>query len=108
MSDCDCSMAEIDSHQPIIPEDDSDVIDTPDVEDSASDLEDEDDTDVSEDPEDYSATKDPSVIWEEMIGDWRGRPLAINIVDANSIGSTQIVPTYFESPLDSQVNAPRW
>ena len=36
-----------------------------------------------------------------MIGNRRGCPLAINIVDANSIGLTQIAPTHFESPLDA-------
>ena len=36
-----------------------------------------------------------------MIGNQRGHTLAINIVDANSIGPTQIVPTHFESPLDA-------
>ena len=94
-------MGKIDSHQPIIPEDDSDVTDTSDVEDSESDIEDEVDNDVPEDPENYFATKDPSVKWKKMIGNRRGRPLAVNIVDANSIGLTQIVPTYFESPLDA-------
>ena len=41
LSDSDCSVGKIDSHQPIIPEDDSDVTDTSDVEDSESDIEDE-------------------------------------------------------------------
>ena len=38
---------------------------------------------------------------EKLIGNRRGHPPAINIVDANSIGPTQIVPTHFESPLDA-------
>ena len=100
LSDSDCSVAEIDSHQPSIPKDNSDVTDTLDVEDSELDIEDEDDTDVPEDPENYFATKDPSVKWK-MIGNRRDHTLAINIVDANSIGPTQIVPTHFESPLDA-------
>ena len=36
-----------------------------------------------------------------MIGNRRGCPLAINIVDANSIGPTKTVPTHFESLLDA-------
>ena len=32
LSDSDCSVADIDSHQPIIPDDDSDATDTSDVE----------------------------------------------------------------------------
>ena len=101
LSDSDCSVAEIDSHQPIIPEDDSDVTDTQDVEDSESDIEDEDDTNVPEDPENHFATKDPSVKWKKMIGNRRGRPLAINIVDTNNIGPTQVVLTHFQPPLDA-------
>ena len=101
LSDSDSSVAEIDSHQPIIPEDDSDITDTSHIEDSESDIEDEDDTDVPEDSESYFTTKDPSVKRKKMIGNPRGRPLAINIVDANSICPTQIVPTHFESPLDA-------
>ena len=89
-------MTEIDLHQPIIPEDDWDVTDTSDIEDAELDIEDEDDTNVSEDPGNYFATKDPSVRWKKMIGNRRGRPVAITIVDANSVGPTQIVPTYFE------------
>ena len=61
-------VAEIDSHQPIIPEDNSDVTDTSDVEDFELDIEDEDDTDVPEDPGNYFATKDPSVKWKKIIG----------------------------------------
>ena len=101
LSDSDFSVTEIGSHQPIIPEGDPDVTDTSDVEDSESDIEDEDDIDAPEDPENYFATKDPSVKWKKMIGNRRGRPLAINIVDASSIGPTQIVPTHFESSLDA-------
>ena len=101
LTDRDCSVAEIDSDQPIISEDDSDVADTLDVEDSESDIEDEDDTDVPEDSQNYFATKDPSEKWKKMIGNQRGCPFAINIVDANSVGLTQIVPTHFESPLDA-------
>ena len=101
LSDNDCSVAKIDSHQPIIPEGDSDVTDTLDVEDSESDIEDEDDTDVPEDPEKYFATNDPSVKWKQMIGNRCGCPLAINIVDANSIGLPKTVPTHFESLLDA-------
>ena len=92
-------MAEIDSHQWIIPEDNSDITDISDVEDLESNTEDEDDADVPENPENYFATKNPSVKWKKVIGNQRGRPIAINIVDANSIGPTQIVPTHFESPL---------
>ena len=87
--------------QLIIPEDDSDVTDTSDVEYSELDIEDEDDTDVLEDPENYFATKGSSVKWKKMIGYWRGSPLAINIVDANNIGPTKIVPTHFKSTLDA-------
>ena len=61
LSDSDCSVAETDSHQPVILEDNSDVTDTLDIEDSESDIEDEDDTDVPEDPENYFASKDSSV-----------------------------------------------
>ena len=92
-------MAEIDSHQWIIPEDNSDITDISDVEDLESNTEDEDDADVPENPENYFATKNPSVKWKKVIGNQRGRPIAINIVDANSIGPTQIVPIHFESPL---------
>ena len=46
-------------------------------------------------------TEDPSVKWKRMSRNRCGCPLAINIVDANSIGLTQIVPTHFESPLDA-------
>ena len=88
-------------------EDDSDVTDTSDGEDSESDIENEDDTDVPEDPENYLSTKDRSVKWKKMIGNRRGCPLVINIVDANSIDPTQIVPTHFESIRRSQVDAPR-
>ena len=101
LSDRDCSVAEIDSHQPIIPQDDSDVTDTSGVEDSESDTEDEDDTDVPEDPENYFATKDTSVKCKKMIGNWCGCLLATNIVDANSIGPTKTVPTHYELPLDA-------
>ena len=101
LSDSDCSVAETDSHQPVIPEDNSGVTDILDIEDSESDIEDEDDTDVPEDPENYFASKYPSVKWKRMICNRRGRPLAINIVDANNIGPTQIVPTQFESSLDA-------
>ena len=94
LSESDCSVAEIDSHQPIIPEGDSDVTDTSDVEDSESDIEDEDDTDVPEDPENYFATKDTSVKCKKMIDNWCGRLLAINIVDANSNGPQKLyLPT---------------
>ena len=61
LSDNDCSVAKIDSHKPIIPEDDSDITDRLDVEDSESDIEDEDNANVPEDPEKYFATKGPSV-----------------------------------------------
>ena len=61
LSGSDCSVAETDSHQPVILEDNSDVTDTLDIEDSESDIEDEDDTDVPEDPENYFASKDSSV-----------------------------------------------
>ena len=94
-------IAEIDSHQTIIPEDNSDVTDTSDVEDLELDIEDEDDTDVPEDPQNYFATKDPSVKWKKIIGNQCGHPLVLNIVDANSIAPTQIVPVNFESPLDA-------
>ena len=94
------AVAEIDSHQPIIPEDNSDVTDTSDV-DLELDIEDEDGTDVPEDPRNYLATKDPSVKWKKIIGNRCGHPLVLNIVDANSIGPTQIVPVNFESPLDA-------
>ena len=36
-----------------------------------------------------------------MIGNRCGCPLAINIVDANSIGLPKTVPTHFESLLDA-------
>ena len=101
LSDSDCSVGKIDSHQSIIPEDDSDVTDTSGVEDSESDIEDEVDNDVPEDPENYFVAKDPSAKWKKMISNRRGCPLAINIVDANNIGLTQIAPTHFESPLDA-------
>ena len=58
---CQIMIAKIDSHQPIIPEDDSDVTDRLNIEDSESDIEDEDNTDVPEDPEKYFATKGSSV-----------------------------------------------
>ena len=61
MSGSDCSVAEIDSHQPIIPEDDSDVTDTLDVEDLELDIEDKDDTYVPEDPINYVVAKKPFV-----------------------------------------------
>ena len=95
------AIAEIDPYQPIIPEDNSDVTDTSDVEDLELDNEDEDDTDVPEDPRNYFATKDPSVKWKNIIGNRCGHPLVLNIVDANSIGPTQIVPVNFESSLDA-------
>ena len=99
MSGSDCSVAEIDSHQPIIPEDDSDVTDTLDVEDLELDIEDKDDTYVPEDPINYVVAKKPFEKWKNMIGNRRAGLLAINIVDTNSIGPIRIVPTHFESPL---------
>ena len=101
LSDSHCSVTETDSHQPVIPKDNSDVTDTLDIEDLGSDIEDEDDIDVPEDPENYFELKDPSVKWKRMICNRRGRPLTINIVDGNNIGPTQIVPTQFESSLDA-------
>ena len=101
LSDSDCSVAETDSHQPVIPKDNSDVTDTLDIEHLGSDIEDEDDIDVPEDPENYFELKDPSVKWKRMICNRRGRPLTINIVDGNNIGPTQIVPAQFESSVDA-------
>ena len=101
LSDSDSSVADTDLHQPIIPDDDSDATDKSDVESLESDIEDEDDTDLPEDPENYFATKNPSVKWKKLIGSRRGRPQAVNIVDANNIGPTQIVPLHFESPLEA-------
>ena len=72
-----------------------------DIEDSELDNEHEDDTDVPEAPENYFASKDRSVKWKRMIRNRRRDPLAINIVDANNIGPTEIVPTQFESPLEA-------
>ena len=68
LSGSGCSVADIDLHQPVILDDDSDATDTSDIESLESDIEDEDDTNLPADPENYFVRKNPSVKWKKLIG----------------------------------------
>ena len=49
----------------------------------------------------YYKTRDDAVKWKRNIPSQRVRPSSINIVDANSVGRTQLAPQNFESRLDA-------
>ena len=101
-SEDDSSLVD-DNEQALIPDLDSDDTDAT-VTSSESETEEEEEEEL--DPDDintdkYYKTRDEAVKWNRNIPSQRGRPARINIVDANSVGPTPIVPENIDSPLEA-------
>ena len=98
-SESDSSVVDEDDVAPILR--DSDFDDTVSVTSSWSESDDDDANTMDNTIDTYYKTRDHGVKWKRNIPSQRGRPSSINIVDANSVGPTQLVPQNLESPLDA-------
>ena len=96
-SESDSSVVDGDDVAPVLPDSDSDNTDVS-VTSSWSESDDDDNT-IDNTIDTYYKTRDDAVKWKRNIPSQRGRPSSINIVDANSVGPTQLVPQNLESPL---------
>ena len=99
-SESDSSVVNEDDVAPVLPGSDSDQTDVS-VTSSWSESDDDDDNTMDNTIDTYYKTRDDAVKWKRSIPSQRGRPSSINIVDANSVGQTQLAPQNLESPLDA-------
>ena len=99
-SESDSSVVDEDDVAPVLPDSDSDDTDVS-VTSNWSESDDDDDNTMDNTIDTYYKTRDDAVKWKRNIRSQRGQPSSINIVDANSVGPTQLVPQNLESPLDT-------
>ena len=103
-SESDSSVVDEDDVAPVLPDSDSDDTDVS-VTSSWSESDDGDDNTMDNTIDTYYKTRDDAVKWKRNIPSQvdclEGRLSRINIVDANSVGPTQLVPQNSESPLDA-------
>ena len=99
-SENDSSVVDEDDVAPVLPDSDSDDTDVSDTS-SWSESGDDDDNTRGNTINTYYKTRDDAMKWKRNIPSQQVRPSSINIVDANSVGPTQLVPQNLESPLDA-------
>ena len=99
-SENDSSAVDEDEIAPVLPDSDYDDTDVS-VISSWSESDDDDDNTMDNTIDTYYKTRDDAVKWKRNIPSQRGRSSNINIVDANSVGPTQLVPQNLEFPLDA-------
>ena len=95
----DSSVVDEDDVAPVLPDSDSDDTDVS-VTSSWSESDDDDDNTMDKTIDTYYKIRDDAVKWKRNIPSQRDPPSSINIVDANSVGPTQLVQQNLESPLD--------
>ena len=98
-SESDSSVFDEDDVAPVLPDPDSDDTDVS-VTTSWSEYDDDDNT-MDSTIDTYYKTRVDAVKWKRNIPSQRRRLSSINVVDANSVGATQLVPHNLEFPLDA-------